>query len=105
MPHNDQSKLSSTTILLSVGITLSLVIFVVTYFTYFSRHQLHISGSYLPLIIGVISFSGLMFWLNYLALYSHKPLVRFVKAASFSLALTVVFIFMIFFLILNTIGS
>ena len=105
MPHTDQSKSASTTILLSVGVTLSLGIFLATYFTYFSRYQLHVSGSYLPLVFGVISFSGLMFWLNYLALGSHKPLARFVKAASFSLALTVVFIFMLLFLILNTIGS
>lgn len=104
MPHADQSKSASTTILLSIGVTLSLGIFLATYFTYFSR-QLHVSGSYLPLVISVISFSGLMFCLNYLVLDSHKPIVRFVKAASFSLALTVVFIFMLFFLILNTIGS
>ncbi|MBC7756721.1 MAG: hypothetical protein H7Z20_08830 [Bdellovibrio sp.] len=105
MLHTDQSKSTSTTILLSVGVTLSLGIFLATYFTYFSRHQLHISGSYLPLVIGVISFSGLMFWLSYLALISQKSTARFVKAASFSLVLTVVFIFMLSFLILNTIGS
>jgi hypothetical protein len=105
MPHTDQSKTVSTTTLLSVGVTLSLGIFLVTYFTYFSYHQLHVSGSNLPLVIGVVSFLGLMFWLNYLALRSQKPLSRFAKAAGFSLALTVVFIFMLFFLILNTIGS
>ena len=105
MPHNYQSKTAPTSILLSVGVTLSLVIFVATYYTYFSRNQLHISGGYLPLVIGVTSFSGLMFWLNYFALCSHKPLARFVKAASVSLGLTVVFIFMLLFLILNTIGS
>jgi hypothetical protein len=105
MRQTEQSKSASTTTLLSVGVTLALVIFLATYYTYFSHHQLHVSGSYLPLVIGVISFSGLMFWLNYLALHSHKPLARLVKAASLSLALSVVFIFMLFFLILNTIGS
>lgn len=84
MHHTDQSKSASTTILLSVGVTLSLGIFLATYLTYFPRHQLQVAGSYLPFVIGVISFSGLMFWLNYHALRLYKPLARFVKAASLS---------------------
>lgn len=103
MPRADYSI--SVAVLLSVGVALSLCIFVATYYSYFSLHQMHTSGSYLPLAIGVSTFFWLMVWLNYLAFRSQAPLVRFAKAAGFALAGTVVFIFLFLFLLLNTIGS
>lgn len=92
-------------ILLSVGIVLSLCIFVGTYFTYFSRHQMHAPGSYLPLAIGASVFFALIVLLNYLALSSQVPSVRLVKATGIALAETIVFIFLFLFLLLNTVGA
>ena len=108
MPHNEHSSPTSikyTAPLLSVGVVLSLCIFVGTYFTYFSRHQTHAPGSYLPLALGASVFFALMVWLNYIALPSQPASVRLAKASGIALVGAIVFIFLFLFLLLNTLGS
>ena len=88
-----------------IGVVLSLLIFVATYFTYFSRHQSHAPGSYLPLAVGVGAFFALMSWFNYMAFPSPSVPVRLAKAGGIALAESTVFLFLLLFLVLNTIGS
>ena len=90
---------------LPIGVVLSLLIFVATYFTYLSRHQSHASGSYLPLAVGVGAFFALMSWFNYLAFPSPSVPVRLAKAGGIALVESTVFLFLFLFLVLNTIGS
>lgn len=91
--------------LLPIGIALSLFIFVATYFTYFSRHQSHAPGSYLPLTVGISAFFALMCWLNYLVSSSPSVPVRLAKAGGIALAESTVFLFLLLFLLLNTLGA
>jgi hypothetical protein len=91
--------------LLPIGVALSLLIFVATYFTYFFRHQMHAPGSYLPLTIGTTVFFSFIAWLTYRALSSQTAVVRIAKAIGGAVAATIAFLFLFFLLVLNTIGS
>lgn len=91
--------------LLPIGVALSLLIFVATFFTYFSRHQSHAPGSYLPLALGIGAFFSLMSWFNYLVFSAPSVRVRLAKAGSIALAESTVFLVLLLFLLLNTIGS
>ena len=91
--------------MIPVGVVLSLLIFAATYFTYFFRHQTHAPGSYLPLAIGTIVFLSVMAWLNYRAFSSQAALVRLVKTIGVAIAETIIFQFLFYLLVLNTLGS
>ena len=108
MSHPDELSPASEISLapfVPISVVLSLLIFVGTYFTYFSRHLSHAPGSYLPLAVGISTFFGLMSWFNYLAFPSPSLPVRLAKAGGIALAESTVFIFLFLFLVLNTIGS
>lgn len=90
---------------LPLSVVLSLVIFVGTYFTYFSRHLSETPGSYLPLSLGIGLFFALMSWFNYLVISSPSVRVRLAKAGGMALAESAVFLFLLMFLLLNTVGS
>ena len=91
--------------LLAISVASSLLIFVATYFIYFSRHQSEVAGGYMPLAVGIGAFFSLMSWFNYLALPSQSFQVRLAKAGGIALAESVVFLILLLFLVLNTIGS
>lgn len=90
---------------LPLSVVLSLAIFVGTYFTYFSRHLSEAPGSYLPLAFGIGLFFSLMSWFNYFVFSSPSVPVRLAKACGIALAESAVFIFLLLFLVLNTVGS
>ncbi len=108
MSHRDELSPASQKPMapfLPISVVLSLLIFVGTYFTYFSRHLSHAPGSYLPLAVGIGAFFGLMSWFNYLVFPSPSVPVRLAKAGGIALAESTVFLFLFLFLALNTIGS
>ena len=88
-----------------LGIVLSLGIFAATYFVYFSLHRANAPGSYLPIAIGPGLYFVLMYALNYLGMSTHPSWGRVTRAAGITLAETGVFIILMMFLLLNTIGS
>jgi hypothetical protein len=96
---------TANALLIAIGVVLSLSIFVSTFFTYFSRHQAHIEGSYVPIEIGTLAFLGLMTWINFLALARHSQWSFLAKVIGISLVETIVFVFLLLFLLLNTVGS
>lgn len=105
--HSDLTTASqqSRGSLLPIGVSLSLLIFVVTYFTYFIRHHMHSLGSYIPIAIGTTVFFFFIAWLSYRALFSQTAVARIVKAIGGGVAATIAFLFLFFLLVLNTIGS
>ena len=108
MNHRDELSPATqrpTALLLPIGLVLSLLIFVGTYFTYFYLHQSHAPGSYLPLVVGISAFFGLMVWFNFLAFSKLSIPVRLVKAIGIALAESAVFFLVFLFLVLNTIGA
>ncbi len=91
--------------LLVLGVVTSLCVFVATYFIYVSQQHDHLQGSYLPIAVGSAVFSATMIWLNYVALSSQTTLVRFAKAFGLAMLQAAIFIGLMLFLLLNTIGS
>ena len=99
------SQSTSNALLIAVGVVLSLSIFVGTFFTYFSRHQEHIQGSYVPLEIGTCAFLGLMIYINFNVLPRGYQWIFLAKVIGISLAETIMFVFLMLFLLQNTVGS
>ena len=88
-----------------LGIVLSLGIFAATYYLYFSLHRANAPGSYLPIAIGPGVYFVLMYALNYLCMSTHPSWGRVARAAAITLTETTVFVIIMMFLLLNTIGS
>jgi hypothetical protein len=86
-------------------VILSLGIFAGTFWAYIARHQIHAPGSYVPLAMGMSSFSGLMAFLNYSALPLQAVSSRLAKAVGIALIETIAFLVLLPLLLLNTIGS
>jgi hypothetical protein len=105
MTKTMSNQSTANALLIAIGVVLSLSIFVGTFFTYFSRHQAHIAGSYVPIGIGTFAFLGLMTWINYFALTRHPQGIFLAKLIAISFVETTVFVFLLLFLLLNTIGS
>lgn len=99
------NPLNPMTRFVPTGAILSLLIFAVTYFTYYFRHQSGAPGSYLPLVVGMGAFFALMSWFNYFSSPSLSVLVRLLKAVGIALAESVLFFFLLLLLVLNTIGA
>lgn len=91
--------------ILAVSVMLSLCIFTGTFFAYAVRHNEHLPGSYLPVVVGVIAFTISMALLNYFALPDRAFFFRVSKALGIALLEAVVFFFLLLFIILNTFGS
>jgi hypothetical protein len=87
------------------GAALALGIFSATYFEYFSRHEAHLVGSYLPMAIGLGSFFLLIYAVTYLGTTAETVLGRHAKAAGLALVGAIVFFLCLLFLILNTLGA
>jgi len=87
------------------SVVLSLSIYVGTYFAYFSAQQSHSNGSYMPMAVGSTLFFALVCTLTYLVLPPQRSAIRLAKAAAFSGAATLVFLYLLLFLLTNTLGS
>jgi len=87
------------------AVILSLSIFVAIYLQYFTRHETGPGIGYSPLAIGAGSYFVLMCALNYLGYSSSPTPFRLAKAIGVALIEGIVFVFLVMFLILNTLGS
>ena len=92
-------------LMLAVGVELGLCIFAATFFAYVVRHNEHLPGSYLPGVVGVITFTASMALLNYFALPNQALLFRVSKALGIALFEVIIFFFLLLLIILNTFGS
>jgi hypothetical protein len=92
-------------LMLAVGVVLGLCIFAGTFFAYVVRHNEHLPGSYLPGVVGVITFTASMALLNYFALPNQALFFRVSKALGIALFEVIVFVFLLLLIILNTFGS
>ena len=88
-----------------IAVILSLGIFTATFLAYFERHEMHAPGSFLPMILGCSSFFVTMCALLYLGTPSRTTARRIAIAVSVALGETVVFLNLVMFLLVNTIGS
>ena len=91
--------------MLAVGVILGLCIFAGTLFAYVVRHNEHLPGSYLPGVVGVITFTASMALLNYFALPNQALFFRVSKALGIALFEVIIFLFLLLLIILNTFGS
>jgi cation transport ATPase len=87
------------------SVVLSLCIFAATFYAYTARHNDHLSGNYLPGIIGTIVFSVLMAWLNYFSFSDQPMFVRVITTLVITLLEAIVFIFLLLFLLVSAFGS
>ena len=83
-------------LMLAVGVVIGLCIFACTFFAYLVRHNQHLPGSYIPGVVGTISFTASMALLNYIALPDQALFFRTSKALGIALLETVVFSFFCF---------
>ena len=92
-------------LMLTASVVLSLCIFAATFFAYTARHNDHLSGSYLPGVIGIIAFTASMTWVNYFSLSDQPMFVRVSKALVIALLEAIVFFFLLLFLLVSAFGS
>ena len=84
---------------------LALSIFVGTFYACFFCHQAHLQCTCLILTIGSTVFLSIMAMLTYLAQVTEDRLERFIKAAGIGGAQTILFLALLWFLIVNTMGT
>jgi hypothetical protein len=87
-----------------VGVALALSIFVGTFYVYFSCHQAHVQRACLTVTISSALFLCVMTMLNYLTQVNGTLVIRLIKAAVIGVAQTALFLTLLWFLIINTIG-
>lgn len=87
------------------AVVLSLFTFATTYFAYVSRHETGLPGTYVPLVVGGVSFFVLMCALGHLGSTSGSAQVRFLRAAAVALVELAVFVLLWLFLLLNSLGA
>ena len=108
MPHGQLSSRVSISVHAwrpLAGAVLALGIFSATYFEYFSRHEAHRAGSYLPMAVGIGSFFLLTYAVSYRATSAVTVLGRHAKAAGLAFIGAIVFFVCLLLLILNTLGA
>jgi hypothetical protein len=91
--------------LIPVAILGGLWIFSATFFAYASAHANHRPGGYAPAIVGVFLFASFSAVLSYLTLSGPKDIVRLLTAIGIAALESVVFGFLLLFLLVNSFGS
>lgn len=97
--------LSSSSCRLARAVVLALCIFAVTLCAYLLRHKQALPGSIWPALVGLILFTATMTRLHYITLTERVIVWRLCKALGIALLEAVVFVGLLFFILLNTLGA
>ncbi|WP_377150608.1 hypothetical protein [Pseudaeromonas sharmana] len=97
--------LSSSSCRLARAVVLALCIIAVTLCAYLVRQNQALPGSIWPALVGLILFTATMTRLHYITLTERVIVWRLCKALGIALLEAVVFVGLLFFILLNTLGA
>jgi hypothetical protein len=92
----------SSVLLNGVAVIAALIVFSGTFLAHIPRGQ---PGSYLPIGVGSLAFMILMFAVNFAATRAKSMRGRLLQSIGVALVESVVFIFLLLFLLVNSFGS